>query len=136
MSLQITMTLSQLQQAFEENDFNFLCFAAEWLVEKERHTEAPPVQANSLSMWRALYAIDSEIFNTPPANPTQEELYRDTVVLNYWLNPTMNEQFNFARELTSREYNFKGRANRRGLLAELVKRHGTEVTLDLEFTEV
>jgi hypothetical protein len=58
------------------------------------------------------------------------------VVLNYWLNPTMNEQFNFARELTSREYNFKGRANRRGLLAELVKRHGTEVTLDLEFTEV
>ena len=109
MSLQITMTLGQLQQAFDENDFNFLCFAAEWLVENERHTEALPVQANSLSMWRALYAIDSEIFAAPPASPTQEELYRDTVVLNYWLNPTMNAQFNFARELTSREYNFKGR---------------------------
>lgn len=136
MTLQITMTLGQLQQAFDADDFNFLCFAAEWLVEKNRNAEDPPVQANSLSMWRALYAIDSEIFNTPPATPTQEELYRDTVVLNYWLNPTMNEQFNFARELTSREFNFKGRANRRGLLAELVKRHGTEVTLDLEFTEV
>jgi len=135
MSIQATITLGQLQQAFEETIVNFLCFAAEMIVEK---TLGPDeyVQAESLSMWRALYKLDSELFKAPPNTPTYEQLYRDSVVLNYWMNPELEDQYSFVKELGSREYNSNGRTNRRALLGELVARHGTTALLDLEFAEV
>jgi hypothetical protein len=136
MSIQATITLGQLQQSFEENNFNFLCFAAEWIVEK---TLGPDeyVQAESLSMWRALYKLDSELFKAPPTGTiTFEQQYRDAVVLNYWMNPELEDEYSFVKELGSREYNSNGHTNRRALLGELVKRHGTGALLDLEFVEV
>jgi hypothetical protein len=135
MPIQATITLGQLHRAFVANDFNFLCFAAECIVEQSPHV-VTPVQADSLTMWRALYKLDSELFIAPPNNPTQEEMYRDALVLNYWMNPELAEQYTFVKELGSRTHHGNSRRNRFALLALLMERHGTEALLDLEFVEV
>lgn len=137
MSIQFTIPLDQLHRAFVANDFNFLCFAAEWIVEQTLDPDTEiEVQSDSLTMWRALYKLDSELFIAPPNNPTQEERYRDALVLNYWMNPELAEQYTFIKELGSRTHNGNGRRNRFALLALLMERHGTDALLDLEFVEV
>lgn len=123
------ITLGHLQHVFLGNQFNFICFAAEEIIERELadgEEFKQIAQVSSAKFWGELHRIDPEMFK-----PVPDDEISDDILIGGWINDEFANEHPFIRQHLDNEKSMMSavRPFRIKLLELILERHGKHTHL-------